>query len=169
MLVGVDGPQIAAHAEGWRRCDAVKEAVQAIGNWQKARVLVSARESHWSLTPHEEVTHDIWNMLINAEYQLESILSLPLDLNAISPGVSPIELFRLAQVKLRKGFYKGVQDDGFAAHTFCAAAARILQRVLRMKEEDTFSHERWKGLGQVREELSTALIHRRGSIHAERA
>ena len=176
MLVGVDGPQIAAHAESRRRRDAVKAAVRAIDNWPKARVLVNARESLWSLTPHEEATHDIWNTLSNAELQLESILSLPLDLNAISPGVSPIELFRLAQVKMRKGFYKSVQDDGFAAHTFCAAAARILQRVLRMKEEETFSHERWEGLGQVREELSTALIdagqfmqnaHEHGELHGD--
>ena len=176
MLVSVDGPQIAAHAEGRRRRDAVKAAVRAIGVWPKARVLVNAREGLWSLTPHEEVTHDIWNTLSNAEHQLESILSLPFDLNAISPGVSPIELFRLAQVKMRKGWYKSVQDDGFAAHTFCAAAARILQRVLRMKEEETFSHERWEGLGQVREELSTALIeagqfmqnaHEHGQLHGD--
>ena len=158
MLVGVDGPQITAHAEGRRRRDAVKAAVRAIDIWPKARVLVNSRESLWSLTPHEEVTHNIWNTLSHAEHQLESILSLPLDLNTISPGVSPIELYRLAQVKMRKGFYKSVQDDGFAAHTFCAAAACILQRVLRMKEEETFSHARWEGLGQVREELSTALI-----------
>ena len=45
-----------------------------------------------------------------------------------------------------------------------------------MKEEETFSHERWEGLGQVREELSTALIdagqfmqnaHEHGELHGD--